>query len=225
MHRECFDNWERLVLAYMKNAAANYTNNNAAVGNGRRVKDLWTVNVNNNNVVNLNKKGYEMALKACGCRCGRGYLKKDSEWPPAADDAEGGRAAAAGKKKKQRRQHKPPPQQQCAVAPTTAIDYSELRLRAGSLSGSSNGSSSPVANSVSPAHSGSFGSGVSTATGSSSSSSSKRRGATACFKDVFERYVVPRDHVFVVPSGQYGPLKVSVRVLRDDRKSRTTVVS
>lgn len=206
MHRECFDNWERLVLAYMKNAAANYANNNnnnnGTVGNGRRVKDLWTVNVNNNNVVNLNKKGYEMAFKACGCRCGRGYLKKDSEWPSVVDDADGCRAAASavGKKKK-RRQPKPPSQQQSttAVVPSSmAIDYSELRLRAGSLSGSSNGSSSPVANSVSPAHSGSFGSGVSTATGSSSSSSSssaaaaaKRRGV-ACFKDVFERYVITR---------------------------------
>lgn len=198
MHRECFVNWERLVLAYMKNAAANYANTGGNTAAGRRIKDLWTVNVNNNNVVNLNQKGYEMAFKACGCRCGMGYLKKDSEWPPAtvrrqssgsADDA-GRTAAAAGKKKKRR-------QQKAAAAPplyVPAVDYAgELRLRAGSLSGSSNGSSSPVTggtscSSDSPAHSGSFGSGTSTTgTAGSGSSSSKRRSGGACFKDVFER--------------------------------------
>lgn len=215
MHRECFDAWERLVLVYMKNAAATYANGNATPqSNGRRIKDLWTVNVNNNNVVNLNKKGYEMAFKACGCRCGRGYLKKDSEWPQqtpslatagvrrrssggsggaAADDVLDGlvRTSAApptvGGKKKKRRQ---PAARQPASAMMMAADYAELRLRAGSLSGSSNGSSSPVTNSassVSPAHSGSFGSSTSTGAGSGSgSSSSKRRGA-ACLKDVFER--------------------------------------
>ncbi|XP_025423293.1 headcase protein isoform X1 [Sipha flava] len=212
MHRECFDAWERLVLAYMKNAAASYANGNG----GRRIKDLWTVNVNNNNVVNMNQKGYEMAFKACGCRCGRGYLKKDSEWPSSAarrqssgsggctaDDVVDGNvvqahAAVTGKKKKRRQQPKPA----ALVQPLmTMADYAELRLRAGSLSGSSNGSSSPLtggtnstSSSVSPAHSGSFGSGTSTS-GSGGSSSSKRRSgastattaAAAGFKDVFER--------------------------------------
>ncbi|XP_015366415.1 PREDICTED: headcase protein [Diuraphis noxia] len=205
MHRECFDAWERLVLVYMKNAAATYANGNAPQSNGRRIKDLWTVNVNNNNVVNLNKKGYEMAFKACGCRCGRGYLKKDSEWPQsssvsvirrrssggsavAVDDTDSGRASAvpptAGKKKKRRQ---PAARQPAVAASTMMVDYSELRLRTGSMSGSSNGSSSPVTNSassVSPAHSGSFGSSTSTGAGSGSSSSKKRG---ACFKDVFER--------------------------------------
>jgi len=213
MHRECFDAWERLVLVYMKNAAASYANGNAPQPNSRRIKDLWTVNVNNNNVVNLNKKGYEMAFKACGCRCGRGYLKKDSEWPPqsssvsvirrrssggsgvAADDTvDGGRTSVApptiGKKKKRRQPSARQPAAPAAPA-MMMVDYSELRLRTGSLSGSSNGSSSPVTNSassVSPAHSGSFGSSTSTGAGSGSgsgSSSSKRRGA--CLKDVFER--------------------------------------
>jgi len=208
MHRECFDSWERLVLAYMKNAAATYAGGG---GGGRRIKDLWTVNVNvnNNNVVNMNQKGYEMAFKACGCRCGRGFLKKDSEWPSAAavsrkhssgcggfaDDADsgvgfgggsggsGGRTAAAGKKKKRRHPR--------TTAVPATVDYAELRLRASSLSGSSNGSSSPVTgsttnstgSSVSPAHSGSYGS-------AGSSASSKKRGAAApgaCAKDVFER--------------------------------------
>lgn len=213
MHRECFDAWERLVLAFMKNAAA------TAYSAGGRVKDLWTVNVNNNNVVNLNQKGYDMAFKACACRCGRGYLRKDTEWPSSeatlrrrssggggggfADDADAGTArSAAGKKKKRRPSRTAVPS--CAVAACAAtamsVDYADLRLRAGSLSGSSNGSSSPVTggsnstagSSVSPAHSGSFGSGSTTGTSNGSNGSFKRRGANAsssgsCFKDVFER--------------------------------------
>lgn len=208
MHRECFDAWERLVLAFMKNAAATYANG--------RVKDLWTVNVNNN-VVNMNQKGYEMAFKACGCLCGRGYLKKDSEWPSAvagstavrrqsssgcggyADDADSGvssRATVVGKKKK-RRPAKPATIIAAPACSMLTVDNSELRLRTGSLSGSSNGSSSPVTNSigssVSPAHSGSFGSGTGSSTGTTGSfAASKKRGAsaapTSCFKDVFERF-------------------------------------
>lgn len=198
MHRECFDAWERLVLAYMKNATSA-----AAYGSStRRIKDLWTVNANNNNVVNQNKKGFEMAFKACSCRCGRGYLKKDSEWPSTggrgqSEDAVVANAAASngGKKKKRRQQQ---PKSVAAVGPPSSsmmmmmpVDYAELRLRTSSLSGSSNGSSSPVtggtnsSSSVSPAHSGSFGSG--TSTGSSSSSSLAKRRGTASMKDVFER--------------------------------------
>lgn len=220
MHRECFDGWERLVLAYMKNAAAaaaaanfgNAVNNN----NGRRVKDLWSVNVNNNNVPNTANKGYEMAFKACGCRCGRGYLKKDSEWPSAAAQPVRRQSSGSGPeedllllhrsssmaKKKKRRQpkqqqqqqihhqnvslhHQQQPQQQHHhhLHQLTDAISGELRLRASSMSSSSNGSSSPVTgassnstSSVSPVHSGSS---------FASSSGSKRRGV----KDVFERSV------------------------------------
>ncbi|KAE9535987.1 hypothetical protein AGLY_007888 [Aphis glycines] len=129
MHRECFDAWERLVLVYMKNAAATYANGNATPQpNGRRIKDLWTVNVNNNNVVNLNKKGYEMAFKACGCRCGRGYLKKDSEWPqqtslaPAgvrrrSSGGSGGRATTCWTAWSGRRPHRRPSRQEEEAPP------------------------------------------------------------------------------------------------------------
>lgn len=63
MHRECFDSWEDGVLTYMK-----------SVGRARswserqRQQNLWT------------KKGYDLVFKACGCNCGRGYLKKDLEF-------------------------------------------------------------------------------------------------------------------------------------------------
>lgn len=229
MHRECYDAWERLVVAYMMKAYANGgTNNNNNNRSNNNINnnnnaDLWTVNVNNNNAVNLNKKGYDMAFKACGCRCGRGFLKRDTEWPSAVDvtavrrQSSGGgssvddadRAAVGVGKKKKRRQAKnhssvvAPLQQSIMMQQPMSVDYTELRLRTGSLSGSSNGSSSPVTNStssVSPAHSGSFGS--STAGSSGSSSMSKRRGAAAAsFKDVFERCV---DIFFLFPPPNFS---------------------
>lgn len=63
MHRECFDAWEDGVLTYLK-----------SIGRARswserqRQQNLWT------------KKGYDLVFKACGCKCGRGYLKKDLDW-------------------------------------------------------------------------------------------------------------------------------------------------
>lgn len=63
MHRECFDAWEDGVLSYLK-----------SIGRARswsdrqRQQNLWT------------KKGYDLVFKACGCKCGRGYLKKDLDW-------------------------------------------------------------------------------------------------------------------------------------------------
>lgn len=63
MHRECFDAWEDGVLTYLK-----------SIGRARswserqRQQNLWT------------KKGYDLVFKACGCKCGRGYMKKDLDW-------------------------------------------------------------------------------------------------------------------------------------------------
>lgn len=63
MHRECFEAWEDGVLTYLK-----------SIGRARswsdrqRQQNLWT------------KKGYDLVFKACGCKCGRGYLKKDMDW-------------------------------------------------------------------------------------------------------------------------------------------------
>lgn len=65
MHRECFDTWEEGVLTYLK-----------SIGRARswsdrqRQQNLWT------------KKGYDLVFKACGCKCGRGHLKKDLDWSP-----------------------------------------------------------------------------------------------------------------------------------------------
>ncbi|XP_050536509.1 headcase protein [Daktulosphaira vitifoliae] len=168
MHRECYDNWERLVTAYVKGS--------------RSSVDLWSNNnnnvlVNNNNVLGGSKKGMDMAFKACTCRCGHGFLKRDQDWPqisiarrPSSLATVDQERSSPSKKKKRRQQQQPKQFTQ------TDYTFGELRLRTGSLSSSSNGSSSPVtgssnSNSASPAHSGTF-----------SAIGSKKR-----VKDVFER--------------------------------------
>ncbi|XP_058056099.1 headcase protein [Anopheles bellator] len=63
MHRECFEHWEEGILGYLK-----------SIGRARswsdkqRQQNLWT------------KKGYDLVYKMCGCKCGRGHLKKDLDW-------------------------------------------------------------------------------------------------------------------------------------------------
>lgn len=67
MHRECFESWEQSVLITLK-----------TIGRARswsdrqRLQNLWT------------KKGYDLVYKACGCKCGRGHIRKDLDWtaPP-----------------------------------------------------------------------------------------------------------------------------------------------
>lgn len=65
MHRECFDQWETGVLVYLKSCGRA-----RSWSERQRHQNLWT------------KKGYDLAFKACGCRCGRGHLKKDLDWAP-----------------------------------------------------------------------------------------------------------------------------------------------
>jgi hypothetical protein len=150
MHRECFDAWEQTVLTYLKNCGRA-----RSWSERQRHQNLWT------------KKGYDLAFKACGCRCGRGHLKKDLDWmPPSLGNFPGCRADEAEAKKKKRRNRQ-------NTRPTLAVSagqpghvnhgngrVSEVQMiessrgRAGSLS-SSNGSSSPPATSetsVSPLH-------------------------------------------------------------------------
>ncbi|RZC36091.1 HECA domain containing protein [Asbolus verrucosus] len=134
MHRECFDQWEQTVLAYLKTCGRA-----RSWSERQRHQNLWT------------KKGYDLAYKACGCKCGRGHLKKDLDWmPPPPTSNIFGRVediSDAGKKKKRRNRNARP-----ALAISAAA---ETRGRAGSLS-SSTGSSSPPATasepSISPVH-------------------------------------------------------------------------
>lgn len=139
MHRECFEQWEQTVLAYLKTCGRA-----RSWSERQRHQNLWT------------KKGYDLAYKACGCKCGRGHLKKDLDWmPPPPTSNIFGRVEEieTGKKKKRRNRHSRPTL--AITAPSHVSNHIESRGRAGSLS-SSTGSSSPPATSsepsVSPIH-------------------------------------------------------------------------
>lgn len=72
MHKVCFDDWEDGVLAYLKSCGRA-----RSWSEKQRLQNLWT------------KKGYDLAFKACDCRCGRGHLRKDLDYipPPKNDNA------------------------------------------------------------------------------------------------------------------------------------------
>lgn len=93
MHRECFEAWEEGVLTYLK-----------SIGRARswsdrqRQQNLWT------------KKGYDLVFKACGCKCGRGHLKKDLDWAaPTLKNFFGQLDDESTKKKKKRNRHNQKP--------------------------------------------------------------------------------------------------------------------
>lgn len=94
MHAECFEQWEQSVLMYLKSIgrARSWTEK-------QRQQNLWT------------KKGYDLVYKVCGCRCGRGHIKKDLDWaPPITASLFGGRLddeASKKKKKKNKNNQKP----------------------------------------------------------------------------------------------------------------------
>jgi headcase protein len=150
MHAECFDHWEQSVLNYLK-----------SIGRARswsdkqRQQNLWT------------KKGYDLVYKVCGCRCGRGHMKKDLDWaPPITTTLFGGKLDSdeSGKKKKKKNRNNQKPTLAVTSTPiggqtkmmvdkvcnlldqqlsVTTPPQTTIRGRAGSLT-SSNGSSSPA---------------------------------------------------------------------------------
>lgn len=65
MHKICFDQWEYSVLTFLRS-----TGRARSWSEKQRMQNLWT------------KKGYDLAYKACGCRCGKGHLRKDLDWMP-----------------------------------------------------------------------------------------------------------------------------------------------
>lgn len=149
MHRECFDAWEISIMAYLKSMgrARSWTDK-------QRSQNLWT------------KKGYEMVLNACTCKCNRGHLKKDLDWIPPQQNTyapnkvqhDDDLAKLAQKNKKKRNRTKLNSATNKNVLDICGLlESTSIRPRANSLS-SSNGSSSPPASSnseqsVSPIHS------------------------------------------------------------------------
>lgn len=73
MHKSCFEVWEEEVLTYLRSSGRA-----RSWSEKQRKQNLWT------------KKGYDLAWKACSCKCGKGHLRKDLEWipPPKALDGE-----------------------------------------------------------------------------------------------------------------------------------------
>lgn len=157
MHRECFEAWEQSVLTYLKSCGRA-----RSWSERQRHQNLWT------------KKGYDLAFKACGCKCGRGHLKKDLDWmPPPPTSSIVGRVEEidSGKKKKRRSRNNTRPALALSAHPvyhhaannlnnmgSVSILGTELRGRTGSLSSSTGSSSPPVSASsepsISPVHSG-----------------------------------------------------------------------
>lgn len=159
MHRECFEAWEQTLLSYLKSCSRA-----RSWSDRQRQQNLW-------------RKGYEIVVKACGCKCGRGHLKKDLDWASPGDNGNAGTGTAGeGKKKKRRNRQNTKPSltvssglnqqqqhqqqhhhhhQQHQMQIKNGQHILDSRARAGSLS-SSTGSSSPPATvsetSVSPLH-------------------------------------------------------------------------
>lgn len=134
MHRECFEQFEQSVLTYLKSCGRA-----RSWSERQRCQNLWT------------KKGYDLAYKACGCRCGRGHLRKDLDWAPPTQPTNHREEDNATKKKKRKNKNNARP----TLALTTNNhhagfpkndnnnNFGEVRGRAGSLSSGSTGSSSP----------------------------------------------------------------------------------
>ena len=65
MHKDCFEDFEQSVLAYLRSCGRA-----RSWSEKQRLQNLWT------------KKGYDLAFKACDCKCGRGHLRKDLDYIP-----------------------------------------------------------------------------------------------------------------------------------------------
>lgn len=124
MHRACFEEWQSSVLSFLRS-----TGRARSWSEKQRLQNLWT------------KKGYDLAYKACGCRCGKGHLRKDLDWiPPVAD-----------RKKKQRRKKgndKPTLALNGAKPSSGALPVA--RLRSSSMSSTGSGGSPPSSSSEFP---------------------------------------------------------------------------
>jgi hypothetical protein len=78
MHSGCFSRWEDQVLGVLGSCGRA-----RSWSDKQRQQNIWT------------KKGYDLAYKACNCKCGKGHLRKDVDYQPHpnagnADDFSGG---------------------------------------------------------------------------------------------------------------------------------------
>ncbi|XP_074641751.1 headcase protein homolog [Tubulanus polymorphus] len=92
MHRACFEEWEQSVLAYLRSCGRA-----RSWSEKQRLQNLWT------------KKGYDLAYKACDCKCGRGHLRKDLDYIPPTPTQLAAAGNDKGKKRNKKRNEKPMP--------------------------------------------------------------------------------------------------------------------
>ncbi|XP_035664463.1 LOW QUALITY PROTEIN: headcase protein homolog [Branchiostoma floridae] len=71
MHKQCFEEWEETVLTFLRSSGRA-----RSWSEKQRRQNLWT------------KKGYDLAYRACACKCGKGHLRKDLNWIPVKPTAE-----------------------------------------------------------------------------------------------------------------------------------------
>ncbi|KAK7107558.1 headcase protein homolog [Littorina saxatilis] len=70
MHKDCFEDFQDSVLSYLRSCGRA-----RSWSEKQRLQNLWT------------KKGYDLAFKACDCKCARGHLRKDLDYiPPPVND-------------------------------------------------------------------------------------------------------------------------------------------
>lgn len=119
MHRFCFESWEQGVLAYLRSCGRA-----RSWSEKQRLQNLWT------------KKGYDLAFKACDCKCSRGHLRKDLDYiPPAQND----NANNSKKGRKNKKKNDKP----------VAVMTSKVGMNPNSHCGGTNGSSRPRTSSIS----------------------------------------------------------------------------
>ena len=145
MHIVCFNDFEEQVLTFLKG-----TGRARSWSDKQRRQNLW------------NKKGYDLAFKACNCDCGKGYLKKDVDFKPPAQVAGPAPDLEDKKKKKAKKTSEKPAINLGKPGPigsasharsySSSSGYSTCSSSSGSLnevSAGSSASSAPVGNGTS----------------------------------------------------------------------------
>ena len=123
MHGECFFEWEQTVLNYLRSCGRA-----RSWSEKQRMQNLWT------------KKGYDLAFKACDCKCGRGHLRKDIHYCPMTRQNEVDPNMANRKPKKTKKKNEKP-MPVMYKGPSVQTVRPQLRVRTNSLT--STGSSPP----------------------------------------------------------------------------------
>ncbi|XP_076445128.1 headcase protein homolog [Babylonia areolata] len=118
MHKDCFEDFEQSVLAYLRSCGRA-----RSWSEKQRLQNLWT------------KKGYDLAFKACDCKCGRGHLRKDLDYiPPPFNE------------NKKHKKHKKKNDKPMPVVSTTHKSNSHSSQAAQHLNGNGNSASTTVNN-------------------------------------------------------------------------------